>query len=184
MAPPGDFSTRWRVRLGYPVALVCFWLARPTPKWLLIGAGIAVVGLVLRGAAAGHLRKHELLSTRGPYAHTRSPLYLGSAVMAVGFAAACHSWIVAAILAAYFTAFYPAVMRREERELRARYGAAFEDYAARVPLFWPRASSAETPGDARARFSWALYVRNREYQAALGLVAAIALLLVVLRWRG
>ncbi len=184
MAPPSDFSTRWRVRMGYPVAVVSFWLARPMPEWLLIGAGIAVVGLILRGAAAGHLRKHEQLTTSGPYAHTRNPLYLGSAVMAVGFAVTCHSWIVAAILAAYFAAFYPPVMRREERELRARYGTAFDDYSGRVPLFWPRASLAGTPGDAESKFSWGLYLRNREYQAALGFVVAFALLWAVLQWRG
>ncbi len=184
MAAPGEFSTRWRVRLGYPVALACFWLARPALKWLAVGAGIAGVGLVLRGTAAGYLRKHEQLSTAGPYAYTRNPLYLGSAWLAAGFLVACHSWIVAAILAAYFALFYPAVMRREEQELRARYGEAFEDYAARVPLFWPRPKPPGIRGQANERFSWAIYRRNREYQVALGFLAVIALLWLKMGWRG
>ncbi len=184
MAVPGEFSMRWRVRLGYPAALACFWLARPTPKWLAVGAGVAGIGVVLRGAAAGYLRKHEQLSTAGPYAYTRNPLYLGSAVLAAGFLVACRSWIVAAILAAYFVLFYPAVMQREEQELRARYGAAFEEYAARVPLFWPRPKLAGARGDTNERFSWAIYRRNREYQVALGFLAVIALLWLKMSWRG
>ena len=176
MTTLAGFSTRWRVRLGYPLALACLWLARPTPGRLALGAGIAGAGLVLRGAAAGHLRKHEQLTTSGPYAYTRNPLYLGSALLAVGFLVACGSWIVTALLTAYFALFYPAVMRREEQELRARYGSAFDDYAARVPLFWPRLTFGGTSRAPGERFSWALYRRNREYQAALGFLGAIALL--------
>ncbi len=178
------FSTRWRVRLGYPVALACLWLARPMPGRLAIGAGIAGAGLVLRGAAAGHLRKHEQLTTSGPYGYTRNPLYLGSGLLAVGFLLASGSWIVAALLIAYFALFYPVVMRQEEQELRARYGPAFDDYAARVPLFWPRLASGGTSRAAGARFSRALYRRNREYQAALGFLATIALLWLRMHWRG
>ena len=97
MTTLAEFSTRWRVRLGYPVALACLWLARPTPARLALGVGIAGAGLVLRGAAAGHLRKHKQLTTSGPYAYTRNPLYLGSALLAAGFLVASHSWPAAAI---------------------------------------------------------------------------------------
>jgi len=173
MTAPSGLWSRWRVRTGYPVALVCFWLAWPTPRTLAAGAGIAALGLVLRAAAAGHLRKHEQLSTSGAYAYTRNPLYLGSALLAAGFAVAGRSWIVAAILAAYFALFYPVVMRREEHELRAAYGAAFDAYAACVPLFLPR----PTPGVTSAlRFSWPVYRRNREYQALVGFLAGVVLL--------
>ncbi len=182
MSAPGEFFVRWRVRLGYPLAIVCFWLARPTLLSLAIGAGIAAPGLLLRGAAAGHLNKLERLATSGPYAYTRNPLYLGSALLAAGFLMASRSWSVAALVAAYFVVFYAAVMRREEQELRSRFGAAFNDYAARVPLFWPRFA---TGGAARgAKFSWAVYHRNREDRAALGFLAAMALLWLRMRLRG
>ena len=99
-----------------------------------------------------------------------------------GLVAGC-SWIATAILAAYFATFYPIVMRREERELRARYGRVFEDYAARVPSFWPRLRpAAGAEGDA-TDFSWALYRRNREYRAAIGYLLAIALLGLVMYLR-
>jgi protein-S-isoprenylcysteine O-methyltransferase Ste14 len=176
MGAPSQFWVRWRVRLGYPVALISLWLARPTPVSILCGAAIAALGLAIRGAAAGHLRKGEELATSGLYARTRNPLYLGSAILAAGFAVAAHSWLVAAVVAAYFIPFYVAVMKREEIELRVRYGKPFDDYAARVPLLLPRFRRAKDTGALRAHFSWQLYKCNREYQALLGSLAGIGLL--------
>ena len=176
MAVPNQFWVRGRVRLGYPVALISLYLARPTPTSILCGAAIAAVGLAIRGAAAGHLRKHEELATSGLYACTRNPLYLGSAILAAGFAVAAYSWLVAALVAGYFIPFYVAVMKREEAELRVRYGERFDEYAARVPLFLPRFRRAKDVGALQEPFSWQLYRRNREYQALLGCLAGVGLL--------
>ncbi len=183
MSARGQQLARWRVRAGYPVAIAFLLLARPAPAWLAGGAVAAALGLLVRGAAAGHLRKHEQLSTGGPYALTRNPLYFGSAILAAGFVLAGASWIAAVLVAAYFLAFYPAVMRREEGELRERYGTAFDEYARRVPLFWPRLTAcgpdegqAAGAAGAGACFSWAQYRRNREYQAAVGTAIGLAIL--------
>lgn len=171
---------RWRVPVGYPVALACFWLAEPTPRSLVTGAAVAVVGLLIRAAAAGHLRKGEQLATTGPYAWTRNPLYFGSAFLAAGFAIAAWSAWVVLLVGGYFLAFYPAVMRREEHDLRRRFGPDFEAYAARVPLFFPRLRAPEE--EAAGEFSWKVYLRNREYRAALGLAVVILLLWLRMRW--
>jgi protein-S-isoprenylcysteine O-methyltransferase Ste14 len=178
---PRDFTVRWRVRLGYPLALVCFWLAHPTRWSLAVGGGIGLAGLLLRAVAAGHLRKYEQLATSGPYAFTRNPLYFGSALLAVGLLIAALSELAAFLVIIYFAVVYPAVMRKEEAELRARYGAAFDAYAARVPLFWPRLTPRVS---AAAIFTWENYRRNREYQALLGFLAALVVLLVKLAWKG
>ena len=182
MSPAGDFALRWRVRLGYPVALIYFLLAKPEGMSILAGGVLAVAGLWVRAAAAGHLRKHEQLAMYGPYAHTRNPLYFGSALIAAGFLVAGRvwldgGWISAAIVAAYFVFFYRAVMTREEQELRNRYGSVFEDYAARVPLFFPKPSGGSSKGEG---FSWDQYKKNREYQAALGVLAGIAALCLLM----
>ncbi|HXN65135.1 MAG TPA: isoprenylcysteine carboxylmethyltransferase family protein [Candidatus Acidoferrales bacterium] len=182
MPKQGTFWTRWRVTLGYPLAAACLWGARPTPKSLVIGACIAILGLAIRGYAAGYLYKGEGLATSGPYAYTRNPLYLGSIVLAAGVIVATWSWVASGMVAAYIGMFYPAVMRREEVELRARYGEAFERYALQVPQLWP---SFRPKVSSEKRFSWAQYKRNREYEAAIGLLVALALLAVRmwLRWR-
>jgi protein-S-isoprenylcysteine O-methyltransferase Ste14 len=176
-----NFWIRWRVRVGYPVGIAAFWFARPQLKWLICGVGIAICGLLLRGYAAGHLRKHKQLAISGPYAFTRNPLYLGSVLLAAGFSVASHSWIPALLLAAYLAIFYPVVIRREQAELETLYGAAFVEYASQVPAFWPRLS----PGmDSTETFSWPLYRQNREYEAAIGLIVAMAILVVLMLWRG
>src|SRR5437762_2249023 len=113
---------RWRVRLGYPLAIVVLFFARPNWKSILGGAAIGIVGLWLRACAAGYLKKQEVLTTTGPYAFTRNPLYLGSAVLAAGAVWAMHSWISACVLGAYFAIVYYIVMRREEGELRGHFG--------------------------------------------------------------
>jgi protein-S-isoprenylcysteine O-methyltransferase Ste14 len=170
-----DGLARWRVRAGYPAALFYFWLARPSGIWLVAGIFLGAMGIAIRALAAGYLRKNEQLATAGPYAWTRNPLYFGSAWMAAGLAAAAHNWPAAVVVAAYFLGFYPATMRNEEAALAARYGEAFREYASRVPPFWPRTPRQAPPQD--RRFSWLLYRRNREYNAAIGMVIAILLLL-------
>lgn len=178
MSAPGEFWMRWRVRAGYPLALAYFLLVTPTPMLMAAGAAVGAIGLAIRAAAAGHLRKHQQLSTSGPYAWTRNPLYFGSVLLAAGMMVAGGSWIAAALVAAYIVLFYPPVMRREESELRARYGAEYDAYAARVPLSFPMPPRRAEPGE----FSWAQYRRNREYQALLGFVLALAALWARMTW--
>jgi protein-S-isoprenylcysteine O-methyltransferase Ste14 len=173
------FWMRWRVRLGYPVAVVFLALAKADPRWIGIGGIVAAFGLLVRGAASGHLRKDEELATTGPYAVTRNPLYLGSAFLAAGFMIAGHSLWAGLIVGVYFAVFYYAVIRNEEADLRKRFGAAFDEYAARTPLFFPSIRAPKPDGrpayaSANA-FSWAQYRRNREYQALLGTIAGLGI---------
>ena len=72
-------------------------------------------------------------------------------------------------------------MKREEGELRVAYGAVFDEYAARVPLFVPRFSGGK---GASGNFSWKQYIHNREYQAGLGVLAGIGALFAIVLLRG
>ena len=119
----------------------------------------------------------------GPYAYTRNPLYLGSAILALGTGIATRSWISALLLLVYFAIFYFAVMRREERELHLRHGAFFEEYARAVPLFIPRVTAAKIPGEFTGSFCFAQYKRNHEWQAAVGFLFLLAVLLMIWRLR-
>ncbi|HWW51118.1 MAG TPA: isoprenylcysteine carboxylmethyltransferase family protein [Verrucomicrobiae bacterium] len=180
MSEQRNFWMRWRVRAGYPVAVIYWLLARPTPRSILLGGIVVAPGLLIRLAASGHLRKYEELATTGPYAATRNPLYLGSALLAGGFVIAGHSWWAGVLVAAYFAIFYYAVMRNEESDLNQRFGQAFKTYAARVPLFFPllgsRAGGSPVDGKPDWAFSWEQYRRNREYRALVGTVAGFGIL--------
>ena len=177
------FFARWRVRLGYPLAVVVLVLARPTPRSILAGGLVGVIGLLVRALSAGYLRKQQVLTVTGPYAHTRNPLYFGSAILALGAAIVTRSWTSAALLCGYFALFYSMVMRREEQELRLQHGAAFDEYAKAVPLFLPRLTPVKSTTASAGAFSFAQYTANREYRAAIGFLLLLGLLLAIWRLR-
>lgn len=183
MSEAAALVARWRVRLGYVLAVFVLFFARPAPAFIAIGALFGLIGLWVRAYAAGYLHKQEVLTVTGPYAFTRNPLYLGSAVLALGAGIATRSWISAAILVVYFAVVYSVVMRREEGEMLGHHGAAFEEYAAAVPLFWPRLTAAKLPGASAGQFSFAQYKKNHEYKALLGYLLLLVALLILWRLR-
>jgi protein-S-isoprenylcysteine O-methyltransferase Ste14 len=178
---PLDFFARWRVRIGYLLAVVVLWLSRPQQRSILFGACVGLLGLAIRAYAAGYLHKQAVLTTTGPYARTRNPLYFGSSILALGAAIAMNSWWSAALLLFYFALVYTLVMRHEEIELRGHHGAEFDTYAKSVPLFFPSLTTPRQPAATSGSFSWAQYQRNHEYQAALGFLFLLLALVVI--WR-
>jgi protein-S-isoprenylcysteine O-methyltransferase Ste14 len=168
--------SRYRVAAGWLVGLLVAVLAEPSPTWLGSGLVLACLGEVLRIWASGHIEKTKRLATGGPYAHSRNPLYVGSLLIALGVAVACASpWVVLAV-AAYFLAFYPAVMREEAAFLAGKFREEYAAWAAAVPLFWPRLTPA---GPRESRFEWARVRANREWRTALALPVLAALLLAL-----
>ena len=171
-----SIARRIRVPLGFVFTVLYLWLAKPTVESLLIGAGLVIPGLAIRGLASGHLQKNEQLATGGPYAYTRNPLYLGSLILSVGFALAARSWwIVGGIVLLFFVIYLP-VIGSEENFLRERF-PQFDEYAREVPSLLPRVSRF---GKRSGSFSWDLYWKHREYNATLGAVAIMAALLAKL----
>ena len=176
MSSWSKIARRLRVPLGFVLAAVYLWRARPTWHSLLEASLPIVLGLALRALASGHLRKNTELTTSGPYAYVRNPLYLGSLILAAGFAlAARDGWLAAAMLV-FFLAVYLPVILSEEAWLRANF-PEFEEYARRVPRLWPRFGRV---GAAQGRFSRELYLQHREYNAVAGAVAMLAALVVKL----
>ena len=163
---------RRRVALGFAAALLALWLATPTPRSLALGALVAVVGEAIRVWAAGHLEKGREVTTTGPYAFTRHPLYLGSTVIGAGMAIASWSIAVALLVAAYLGITLTAAIRTEEAHLTEKFGTAYPEYR-----------DGRKAGTTR-RFSLERAVRNREYRAAIGLLVALALLTLKIVLRG
>ena len=76
MSDAAAVFARWRVRLGYILAVFVLWFARPTPKYVAIGAAIGLLGLWLRAYAAGYLHKQEKLTVTGSLCtHAESALF-------------------------------------------------------------------------------------------------------------
>src|SRR3954464_15635836 len=89
---------RWRVPLGYVLGVIAFWFTDPTAASLSIGAAVGALGEALRIWAAGHLEKGREVTTTGPYAFTRHPLYLGSSIMGARAAIPAPSYVGAALV--------------------------------------------------------------------------------------
>src|SRR5260370_26727546 len=171
-------ARRIRVPLGFMFAVVYIWLARPTRTSLIAGALVLLPGLALRGLASGHVQKDKRLTTSGPYAYTRNPLYLGSLMLAAGFAVMARSWWIVAIMLAMFAVIYIPVMAGEERYLRQTF-PEYDDYARQVPRMWLRLSPY---GSQQSAYSFARYWKHREYEASIGCVVVLAVLIVKLVW--
>jgi hypothetical protein len=174
-----DWISRWqsvarriRVPLGFVAAalyLLELWRRAPRPAAAAWSLALVVPGLWLRAYASGYVKKNRELTVTGPYAHVRNPLYLGSMLIAAGFAVALLSWPVALTLGLGFTVIYVPVIASEERFLRATF-PGFDGYCKRVPRLIPRFTAATAPGNGSATgsFSFSLYIRHREYNAAIG----------------
>tara|TARA_B100000809_G_scaffold235681_1_gene254080 strand:+ start:1090 stop:1413 length:324 start_codon:yes stop_codon:yes gene_type:complete len=103
---------------------------------------------------------------------------LGAGVMVAG-----GQWVFGVAFLVLFLPVYRVTVLREAEELEARFGASYRTYAAQVPTVLPRitpyrAGDSDSP---RGSFSRARYLRNREWEAALGAVAAFVLLALKLR---
>jgi protein-S-isoprenylcysteine O-methyltransferase Ste14 len=80
---------------------------------------------------------HELV-TQGPYSLVRNPIYLGTfgAILGAGLVFARWWTLLAAIV--LFLVGNQIRISAEERLLRETFGAKFDEYARRVPAFFPR----------------------------------------------
>jgi protein-S-isoprenylcysteine O-methyltransferase Ste14 len=158
---------RLRVPLGFLFGAVVLWLADPTPGTLAVGGIVAVVGELVRIWAAGHLEKGREVTSSGPYALTRHPLYLGSTVIGIGLVIAAADLLVAILVLGYLAITYTAAIRTEEAHLTEKFGAAYPQYRA---------------GEMSVARSFSLdraLRTNREYRAAIGVVVVLA----VLAWK-
>jgi protein-S-isoprenylcysteine O-methyltransferase Ste14 len=170
-------ARRIRVPCGFLFAAFYLWRARPTYASLAWSLLLVVPGVLLRAYASGYVKKNAELTVTGPYSYTRNPLYLGSMLMAFGFAAASRSLGITVLLALLFIIIYAPTIYSEEQFLRSTF-ADFDSYSKRVPRLLPRFTSARMQGD--GSFSGTLYRQHREYNSILGVCAVYAVLLATL----
>jgi protein-S-isoprenylcysteine O-methyltransferase Ste14 len=123
--------------------------ARPEAALFLPGLVMIAIGQSLRVWATGYLLKTDELTTAGPYAHLRHPLYAGSLLMGCGFALVAGKLVsivvIPAGLAFYFGYYLRYKERVESERLEAIYGDAFRAYRAAVPAILPRLSPWHPP---------------------------------------
>ncbi|MBV9158319.1 MAG: isoprenylcysteine carboxylmethyltransferase family protein [Acidobacteriaceae bacterium] len=166
--PYADFVQRLRVTCGFLLIAAFLWLSHPLPSWLMAGLPVSILGLALRGWAAGHLAKNQQLATTGPYAYIRNPLYAGTLMVALGIVIASRSAWLALVFATVFLLIYLPSIELEEQHLRNLF-SEYAPYASRVRRFLP----GQKWRGPRALFSSSLYRQNQEYKALIGFFLAV-----------
>jgi protein-S-isoprenylcysteine O-methyltransferase Ste14 len=167
-----EFLARFRVALGWVCAPLVLILANPSIESVVVGATVGAVGEGIRIWAAGHLYKSREVTSSGPYCYFAHPLYVGSSIMGAGLALASANLVAAALIALYLVVTLRAAIRNEEAFLRRTFGEQYDLYKQQRVVNRSR------------RFSAAQVIANREYRAAVGLVAAMMLLVLKATYSG
>jgi protein-S-isoprenylcysteine O-methyltransferase Ste14 len=156
-------------------------LTRPTPALLATGGVLAALGLLIRAWSAGTIEKGQSLAVSGPYAFTRNPLYLGSFVIGIGLALTGGHWVWPAAFLVFFGTVYLPTMQREAERLTELFGSRYAEYARQVPTFLPRLTPYRPGPTQEDGFRWSRYLRYREWEALLGVVAALISMAIKVR---
>jgi protein-S-isoprenylcysteine O-methyltransferase Ste14 len=108
-------------------------------SYLFIGGGFWLIAAAWRHLYAA--QRAGTLATDGPYARVRHPQYAGLILIMAGF---LLQWPTLATLVMFpvLLYVYRRLAIREEREVRAELGQAYDRYAARVPRFIPHPHQA------------------------------------------
>jgi len=135
----------------------------------IIGLMFVVAGAFIRLVARGHLVKGRL-STTGPYAMIRHPLYLGSLLVVVGILFQLNDWINWIVVLTIFTIFHGAAIIYEERSLEKKFGPRWHLYKAEVPAIIPSLRNWSFPMWTRG-WSWRTYRLSSELWGTLSLLS-------------
>jgi protein-S-isoprenylcysteine O-methyltransferase Ste14 len=139
--------------------------------WDVVCLCISMLGLGIRALVVGHApggtsgrntRQGQVantLNSTGMYSLVRHPLYVGNYLMWLGILLIPRNAWVAVAVSMFYWLYYERIMFAEEEFLRAKFGAPYEEWAARTPAFLPRLRGWITPA---LPFSWR-NVARREY---------------------
>ena len=130
--------------LALGLVLEQLWALAALPSALRFGLGgpLVLAGLALAAWAALQFRKlgthldvrkpTTALATAGPYRVSRNPIYLALTLFYLGLGLAAGSLWVLVLAGPALAVMQLGVVRREERYLERKFGAAYLDYARRV----------------------------------------------------
>ena len=84
-----------------------------------------------------HAQRRHTLATAGPYARIRHPQYVAFVLILLGF---LLQWptVLTLLMFPILLVMYGRLAVKEEAEMRAQFGTAFDSYAKQTPRFFPR----------------------------------------------
>ena len=99
---------------------------------------LILLGLANRMYASGFVLKNKELSTTGPYAFMRHPLYTGNIMILIGLC------LINGFFWSFITAFiflwfyYPTAIEYEDRKLKSLFPDTWEEWASMTPALIPK----------------------------------------------
>lgn len=172
---------RARIPASILMGLAILVFAKPTQSSWLIGLAVVVVGESLRIWASGHIHKSAEVTTTGPYAMIRHPLYLGHFLVAMGFCVVSDSMLAFIVVTIAFFIIYMPTWKNEEKNLIDLFGNTYVDFMENTPALFPTRWSSDMFSGS---FSWALVTQHREWKHAAGLTAGLVGMIALGWWHG
>lgn len=180
-SPIARFLVRRRTSFFCLVPLLILLPSRPNPPMFWTGVALAVLGQVIRLWAAGTIHKSREVTTGGPYAYVRHPLYFGTFFITLGYAFMSGLWWSFAVMIPLYFILHGAAVASEERKLCGLFGDAYREYARHVGRVLPRI----LPGRSlprRGAFHWSQVLTNNEHVTVLFTLTMTLLFAARLVW--
>jgi len=172
---------RARIPASIMMGLAILVFAKPTQTSWLIGLAVITLGELLRIWASGHIHKSAEVTTTGPYAMIRHPLYLGHFLVAMGFCIVSDSMVAFIVVTLSFFIIYMPTWKNEENNLINLFGDTYSDFMAKTPALFPTRWNSDMFGGS---FSWSLVSQHREWKHATGLLAGVVGMVLLAMWHG
>lgn len=171
---------RWfklRFAIFYPFGIFMILFTNCDDKSFGFGIPFIIAGELIRLWANGYAIKSEKLTTSGPYAFVRHPLYLGTTLLAVGFIVLLKIYYVGPALLVVMAFVYYETIKKEEGMLEGKF-KEYADYRKKVPTMIPTLFPYR--GGEKWGFSFERLIRSQEYKPLLW----IAVLVIVFYLKG
>ncbi len=166
------------IGIGIGVVLLVL-LAHPNPYSVIVGAILLTIGEAMRIWAAGHLQRNVEITTSGPYAYLRDPLYFGRLFLILGFCIMGWGYDLILLivgLGIFFFQYMPRKYRKEMARLERLFGEKYTMYAQQTRSLIPRFKPF--PGAQRRSWNFRLFWKVNREQYLLTGVIVLALILI------
>ncbi len=160
-----------RLLIAWPYFLIASLLSVTKDQFFREAAPFIGIGIIIRFLSAGYIEKSKELTTAGPYAFLRHPLYLGNFLIGLGFAIISHNLLIFTYFLLGFPLFYYFAIKEEESELLKKFKEDFIEYKNKMPAFFPRL--LPYPKRKKKKFDFKLLIRNGELIRIFGLLLLI-----------
>lgn len=165
---------RWsklRFAIIYPICIFVVLFSNSDDGSIMSSIWLIGAGLLIRLWANGYAIKMDKLTTSGPYAFVRHPLYLGTMLIAIGLIVMLKIYYIGALFIIIAVTVYYRTIKKEEAMLEIRFKEAFLRYKKKVPAIFPAIFPYRE--DEKWPFSFKRLIKSQEYKPFLWVIILI-----------